>query len=76
MREGKTQLVNTNKLLKSYRGITGLKTGTTGQAGSCVSATAERDGISLVAVTLGSTTTQDRFNAAATLLDFGLPIGR
>ena len=71
MREGKTQLVNTNKLLKSYRGITGLKTGTTGQAGSCVSATAERDGISLVAVTLGSTTTQDRFNAAATLLDFG-----
>ena len=71
LREGKTQLVNTNKLLKSYRGITGLKTGTTGQAGSCVSATAERDGISLVAVTLGSTTTQDRFNAAATLLDFG-----
>ena len=47
LRDGKTQLVNTNKLLKSYRGITGLKTGTTGQAGSCVSATAERDGISL-----------------------------
>ena len=71
LRDGKTQLVNTNKLLKSYKGITGLKTGTTGQAGSCMSATAERDGLSLIAVVLGSTSGTDRFNAAATLLDYG-----
>ena len=43
LRGGKTQLVNTNKLLKTYSGITGLKTGTTGKAGSCMTATAERD---------------------------------
>lgn len=71
LRGGKTQLVNTNKLLKSYSGITGLKTGTTGQAGSCMAATAERDGMSLVAVVLGCATTQDRFSAAASLLDYG-----
>ena len=71
VRDGKTQLVNTNKLLKSYKGITGLKTGTTGQAGSCISATAERDGVSLIAVVLGSPSTSDRFNAASTLLDYG-----
>jgi D-alanyl-D-alanine carboxypeptidase (penicillin-binding protein 5/6) len=71
LRGGKTQLVNTNKLLKSYQGITGLKTGTTGQAGSCISATAERDGLSLIAVTLGSATGKERFSAASTLLDYG-----
>ncbi len=71
LRGGKTQIVNTNKLLKSYKGITGLKTGTTSQAGSCISATAERDGLSLVAVVLGSETGTDRFKAAATLLDYG-----
>ena len=71
LRDGKTQLVNTNKLLKSYKGITGLKTGTTGKAGSCISATAEREGLSLIAVVLGSTTGKERFNAAATLLDYG-----
>lgn len=71
LRGGKTQIVNTNKLLKSYSGITGLKTGTTSQAGSCISATAERDGLSLVAVVLGSETGTDRFKAAATLLDYG-----
>ncbi|XOQ44026.1 MAG: serine-type D-Ala-D-Ala carboxypeptidase [Clostridium sp.] len=71
VRDGKTQLVNTNKLLKSYQGITGLKTGTTGKAGSCISATAERNGVSLIAVVLGSSTTSDRFNSAATLLDYG-----
>ena len=69
LRDGKTQIVNTNKLLKSYNGITGLKTGTTSQAGSCISATAERDGLSLVAVVLGSETGTDRFKAAATLLE-------
>lgn len=71
VRAGKTQLVNTNKLLKSYKGITGLKTGTTGKAGSCISATAQRDGVSLISVVLGSPSTKDRFNAAATLLDYG-----
>lgn len=71
VREGKTQLVNTNKLLKSYRGITGLKTGTTGKAGSCISATAERDGVSLISVVLGCSSTKDRFSSASTLLDYG-----
>ncbi len=71
LRDGKTQLVNTNKLLKSYTGITGLKTGTTGKAGSCISATAERDGVRLIAVVLGSSSTADRFSAASTLLDYG-----
>lgn len=71
LRDGKTQIVNTNKLLKSYDGITGLKTGTTSQAGSCISATAERNGLSLVAVVLGSETGTDRFKAAATLLNYG-----
>ena len=71
LRDGKTQLVNTNKLLKTYDGITGLKTGTTGKAGSCISATAERNGLSLVAVVLGCSTTQERFDSAAKLLDYG-----
>ncbi len=71
VRNGKTQLVNTNKLLKSYKGITGLKTGTTGKAGSCISATAQRNGVSLIAVVLGSSTTKDRFHSAATLLNYG-----
>ncbi len=71
LRGGETQIVNTNKLLKSYKGITGLKTGTTSQAGSCMSATAERDGMSLVAVVLGSATGTDRFKDCAKLLDHG-----
>lgn len=71
LRNGETQIVNTNKLLKTYNGITGLKTGTTDDAGSCMSATAERDGLSLVAVVLGCTSGTDRFKDAATLLDFG-----
>ena len=71
IRNGETQLVNTNKLLKSYNGITGLKTGTTGAAGSCITATAERDGLSLISVVLGCSSTTDRFSSAATLLDYG-----
>ena len=71
LRDGKTQIVNTNKLLKSYDGITGLKTGTTSQAGSCISATAERDGLSFIAVVLGSATGTERFTDAAKLLDYG-----
>ncbi len=71
LRDGETQIVNTNKLLKSYKGITGLKTGTTGDAGSCISATAKRDGLSLIAVVLGSDSGTDRFKDASTLLDYG-----
>ena len=71
LRGGETQLVNTNKLLRSYQGITGLKTGTTGGARVCVSASAERDGLGLVAVILGAPSSKDRFDAARTLLDYG-----
>lgn len=71
VRNGETQLVNTNKLVKSYKGITGLKTGTTSLAGSCISATAERDGLHLVSVVLGADTTENRFKDAAALLNYG-----
>ncbi len=71
LRGGKTQIVNTNKLIRYYRGATGLKTGTTNKAGCCVSATAERDGLSLVAVVLGAGNSDDRFNGARALLDYG-----
>lgn len=71
VRNGETQLVNTNKLIRTYQGITGLKTGTTSQAGSCITATAERDGLPLISVVLGCDTTEHRFQDAAALLDFG-----
>ena len=71
LRGGETQIVNTNKLLKSYDGITGLKTGTTGDAGSCISATAQRNGLSLIAVVLGADSGKGRFKDAAALLDYG-----
>lgn len=71
LRGSATQLVNTNKLLKSYSGITGLKTGTTGKAGVCISASAERDGLRLIAVVLGAASGKERFQAASTLLDYG-----
>ena len=71
LRGGQTQLVNTNKLLRRYEGITGLKTGTTGGAGICISASATRNGLSLIAVILGAPSSADRFAAATTLLDYG-----
>ena len=71
LRGGATQLVNTNKLLRRYNGITGLKTGTTSGAGVCISASATRDGLTLIAVVLGSPSSADRFNSATTLLDYG-----
>lgn len=71
LRNGATQLVNTNKLLKSYSGITGLKTGTTSKAGVCISASAERDDLRLIAVVLGSASSKERFEAATALLDYG-----
>lgn len=71
LRGGKTQLVNTNKLVRTYKGITGLKTGTTDKAGCCVSATAERDGLSLIAVVMGCENSKERFSDASSLLDWG-----
>ena len=71
LRDGATQIVNTNKLLKTYDGITGLKTGTTSKAGACISASAKRDGLSLISVVLGAENTADRFSDAAVLLDYG-----
>lgn len=64
-------LSNTNKLLKQYNGITGLKTGSTDEAKYCLSATAERNGIKLVAVVLAAPDTKTRFREAAALLDYG-----
>ena len=71
LRGGQTQLVNTNKLLRRYNGITGLKTGTTSGAGVCISASATRDGLSLIAVVLGAPSSKERFADATTLLDYG-----
>ncbi len=71
LRDGKSQLVNTNKLVRHYSGATGLKTGTTSKAGHCLSATAQRDGLELVAVILGCETTDERFGGARKMLDYG-----
>lgn len=71
LRDEKTQIVNTNKLLKTYNGITGLKTGTTNDAGCCMSASAKRGDMSLVAVVLGCNSGKERFSDAAALLDYG-----
>ncbi len=71
LRNGETQIVNTNKLLKSFEGITGLKTGTTDDAGCCICASAKRGDISLIAVILGAKTSKDRFKDAANLLNYG-----
>lgn len=71
LRGGESELVNTNKLIRYYDGAFGLKTGTTGKAGSCLAATAERDGLTLVAVVLGAPTSNDRFNSTRKLLDYG-----
>lgn len=64
-------LTNTNKLLTSYEGITGLKTGSTGKARYCLSATATRNGIDMIAVVLSAPDTKTRFREAATLLNYG-----
>ena len=71
LRDGTSQLVNTNKLIRFYEGATGLKTGSTDSALYCLSATAERGGMELIAVVLKSPTSQDRFDAARALLDYG-----
>ncbi len=66
-----TQLLNTNKLITSYNGITGLKTGTTDGAGCCLCATAKRGNMSLIAVVLGCDSDDARFEEAEKLLDYG-----
>lgn len=71
LRNGESELVNTNKLVRFYKGTTGLKTGTTSTAGYCLSATAERDGMELVAVVMSGETSDARFNGAKKLLDYG-----
>lgn len=71
LRDGRFQLANTNKLIRFYRGANGLKTGSTSRALCCISATAERDGMQLVAVVLGAPNSKARFAAASGLLDYG-----
>lgn len=71
LRGGETQLVNTNKLVRFYSGTTGLKTGTTSKAGHCLSASAERDGLHLIAVVLGAANSTDRFEGAKAMLNWG-----
>lgn len=71
LRNGKTELNNTNKLINKYEGMTGLKTGTTSNAGFCLCATATRDNISFVSVVLGAKTSDDRFELTRQLLDYG-----
>ena len=71
LRGGETQLVNTNKLVRFYSGTTGLKTGTTTKAGHCLSASAERDGLHLIAVVMGAENSNDRFEGAKAMLNWG-----
>jgi D-alanyl-D-alanine carboxypeptidase (penicillin-binding protein 5/6) len=71
LRNGESELVNTNKLVRFYEGCTGLKTGTTSDAGYCLSASAEREGLSLIAVVMNGETSNDRFSGAQKLLSYG-----
>ena len=71
VRDGAFGLSNTNKLVRFYSGATGLKTGFTSGAGYCLSASAEREGMELIAVVMGCETSADRFNACKSMLDFG-----
>lgn len=71
IREGTFGLTNTNRLIRFYPGATGLKTGSTDGALYCMSATAQRDGMELIAVVMKAPTTAQRFEDAKTLLDYG-----
>lgn len=71
LRDGQFQLSNTNKLIRFYQGATGLKTGSTDSARYCISATAEREGMELIAVVLKSPSGQQRFEDAKALLNCG-----
>ncbi|MDR2530937.1 MAG: D-alanyl-D-alanine carboxypeptidase [Oscillospiraceae bacterium] len=70
VRNGEFGLSNTNKLVRFYPGTTGLKTGYTAEAQYCLSATAERDGVEFIAVILGAPSSNERFDAAKSLLSF------
>ena len=71
LRDGKSQLANTNKLIRTYKGATGLKTGSTGLALYNLSASATRDGLSLIAVIMKAPSSKVRFAEAEKLLDYG-----
>ena len=71
LRDGKSELINTNKLVHNYQGCTGLKTGSTSQALFNLSASATRDDLSLIAVVMKAPTSAKRFKNASSLLDFG-----
>ncbi len=71
IRGGKFALANTNKMLKSYQGLTGLKTGYIREAGFCISASAEREGLGLVAVVMAAPTKENRMADATALLNYG-----
>ena len=71
VRNGAFGLSNTNKLIRFYNGATGLKTGYTSGAGYCLSATAEREGLELIAVVMGCETSQKRAAACKSMLDYG-----
>lgn len=71
LRGGRTMLANTNRLLKSYQYTTGLKTGTTDNAGYCISATANKDGMQLIAVIMNAPDANTRFEEAQELLEYG-----
>ena len=71
LRGGESQLVNTNRLVRFYEGATGLKTGSTDSALYCLSATAEREGMELIAVIMKGASSAQRFEDAQTLLNYG-----
>jgi D-alanyl-D-alanine carboxypeptidase (penicillin-binding protein 5/6) len=71
LRDGTFGLDNTNKLIRFYPGATGIKTGSTGKAKSCIAASAERDGVEFIAVIMAADNSDLRFQSARTLLDFG-----
>ena len=71
LRNGESQLVNTNRLIRFYDGATGLKTGSTDSALYCLSATAEREGMELIAAVMKGATSAQRFEDAQTLLSYG-----
>ena len=72
--ESEFGLSNTNKLLRQYQGATGLKTGSTSKAGFCLSATAERNHISLIAVVMACQSAKERVKDCASLLDYGFSL--
>lgn len=71
LRNGESELTNTNRLVRFYEGCTGLKTGTTATAGYCLAASATRNNLSLVSVVMNASTSNDRFADAQKLLNYG-----